>query len=81
MKIEITTAHAASSYGVPVCLINGQLVDDKDGLKSCLEQLGWSRSELAKRTNKSLDAINSYGCGRLPVPANVWLVLRDQLSS
>jgi len=79
MKIKITTNHPASSYGIPVCLVDGELVEDDLGLKACLKSTGWTRGDLAKASGKSLDAINSYASGRLPVPPNVWLVLRDQL--
>lgn len=78
-RIRITTDHAASHYGVPVCLIGGKLVDDPEGLRVCMEALGWSRSDASERTGKSVGAIDRYRSGQLPVPAEVWLVLRDAL--
>ncbi len=77
--ITITTDHEASSYGVPVCLIDGELQDDVDGLRACMAALGWKQADLAERTGKTLPAVGSYLYNRRPVPAEVWLVLRDAL--
>lgn len=80
-KIEITTHHAASSYGQPVCLIDGQLVDDKDGLLACLDALGWDRNVFADKIGKSWRSADAYRYGTMPVPAEVWNVLKDALEA
>ena len=82
MEIEITTNHSQSSYGIPVCLINGDIVDDADGFAAACKALGWSRETVAEKTGKSLGAIDRYrtkGPGAQPVPAEVWNVLKDAL--
>ena len=81
MKIKITTNHPRSSYGVPVCIVDGYLVDDADGFIAACKWLGWSRKKAAEMTGKSLGSIDRYrtkGPGALPVPAEVWNVLRDE---
>lgn len=77
--ITITTGHSASSYGVPVCLVNGKLQDDVNGLRACLEVLGWRQSDLAKHSGKTTKTIQSYLYQDRPVPAEVWLVIKDAL--
>ena len=79
-NITITTTHAASSYGIPVCLIGGQLVDPTPGLLACLDALGWGRQEFAARIGKSEKAADGYRYGK-PIPAEVWNVLRDALEA
>ncbi|WP_013626615.1 helix-turn-helix domain-containing protein [Rubinisphaera brasiliensis] len=79
-NIKITTKHSASSYGCPVCLIGGNLVNDSDGINACREQLGWTQRELAERCGKSLVMAQKYCQGVAPVPAEVWLVLREALT-
>ena len=39
MRIEITTEHSASSYGQPVILVDGELVDSTEGLRAIYEAL------------------------------------------
>ena len=39
MRIEITTEHSASSYGQPVILVDGELVDTQEGLRAIYEAL------------------------------------------
>jgi len=79
MKIIITTNHTRSSYGIPVCLIDGEVVDDWDGFAACCTALGWTRQDAADATGKALGSIDNYRNGRLPVPAEVWNVIRDSL--
>ena len=83
MKIKITNNHSASSYGIPVCLIDGELVDDADGFTACCKALGWSRAEAAEKLGKSIHSIDFYR-SKIPgrsqsVPPNVWLVLGKAL--
>lgn len=80
-SIRITTDHPRSSYGVPVCILGRRVVDDADGLTACMDALGWGRRDLAEHTGKSLSAVDQYRRGDLPVPAEVWLVLRDALAN
>lgn len=81
MSIKITTQHSASSYGIPVCLVDGELVNDSAGIRACMDKLGWGRLETAEKTGKSLGSIDNYLYGRLPVPAEVWNVLRAAICS
>ena len=81
MDIVITTTHAASSYGIPVCIVDGHLVNDAEGIRACMACLGWSRGETAKKTGKSLGALDNYIYGRAPVPAEVWNLLSDEIRS
>lgn len=74
-KITITLDHPRSSYGVPVCLIDGQPVDDADALRACMEHLSLTQAELADLTGKSKGAIESYLYRGRPVPAEVFNVL------
>lgn len=78
-SITITTQHPASHYGSPVCLIDGEVVGDKDGLRACMDRLGWSRATIAEKTGKSLGAIDRYLYADRAVPVEVWNVLRDAL--
>lgn len=77
--IEITTAHPASSYGVPVCLIDGELQDSGPGLQTVLKELEITRPKLCKMTGKSMSSVNQYCAGVIPVPAEVWNVLIDEM--
>ena len=79
MTITITTDHPQSSYGIPVCLLDGDPANDRDGIRACMRELGWSRADAALKTGKTKAAIDKYTGGVSPVPAEVWLVLRDQL--
>lgn len=79
MTIAITTAHPASLHGVPVCLIDGEPVSDREGLKAACKALKWSRPRLSQETGKSLGMIDNYRNGRNPVPAEVWNRLRDAI--
>lgn len=79
MQIEITTNHPASSYGIPVCLIDGQPQDDAAGLRACMELLSWSRAQTGEQTGKSLSSLDAYLYGGKPVPAEVWNVMRDAI--
>ena len=79
MVITITTRHPASSYGIPVCLVDGNIVNDSEGIRACMDKLGWGRLETAEKTGKSLGALDNYLYGRQHVPAEVWNVLRDAL--
>lgn len=82
--IEITTDHPQSSYGIPVCIIDGNIVDDSEGFAASCKALGWTRKTVAERTGKSLGAIDRYrnkGPSTQPVPAEVWNVLSDALAA
>ena len=80
-KIEITLDHARSSYGVPVCLVDGDVVDDADGLRACMKHLGIKQPALAEATGKSKGTIESYLYRGMPVPAEVWNVLSTMLNA
>jgi len=54
-------------------------VDDWDGFAACCTALGWTRQDAADATGKALGSIDNYRNGRLPVPAEVWNVIRDSL--
>lgn len=79
-SIEITTDHPQSSYGVPVCLLNGHPANHSDGIKACMRALGWRIADAAKATGKTARAVQGYRSGETPVPAEVWNVLRDALA-
>jgi len=81
MTITITTDHPQSSYGIPVCLLDGDPVDHGDGIRACMRELGWDRAAASRATGKSMAAIDRYTAGRQVVPAEVWLVLRDALAN
>lgn len=78
-EIEITTDAAESRAGVPVCIVGGVVVEDADGVRACMDELGWSRAVISAATGKSLAAIDQYLYGGRAVPAEVWNVLRDAL--
>jgi len=80
-SIQITTDHPDSLYGVPVCLISGKLIDPAAALVYCTTALGWTWREFAEATNKSEDTYRKYRGGRLNIPAEVWLVIRDALKN
>lgn len=83
-SITITTRHPMSVYGVPVCLVRGSPVDGPEGIRACLERLGWDRHRFAEEIGKSLSAIDAYlsrGPGNRPAPAEVWNVLKDALEN
>jgi hypothetical protein len=81
MKITITTAHSASRCGIPVCLIDGELVPAGPGMLAAIKALGWDRYELADKCGKSRASIDRYAVGLAPVPAEVWNVLKDALEA
>jgi len=80
MKIQITTKHAASSYGQPVCLIDGEMVDPAPGFLACLDHLGWSRADAVEHLGKSRPSVDKYATGERMIPADVWLVLRQAIT-
>lgn len=79
MTIKITTNHSRSSYGIPVCLIDGELVDDSTGIKAAMKALRWKVEDAATATGKTPRTIIGYRTGQFPIPADVWNVLRDAL--
>ena len=79
MTITITTDHPASSYGIPVCLIDGKLAEDADGFRAACHYLGWDRAIATIKTGKSKHPIDLYRTGRRPIPAEVLNALRDEV--
>lgn len=79
MQIEITTKHTESKYGMPVCLIDGELVESSEGFKKIQEFLGLTNFEIAELTGKSTRAVDYYRNGSRVIPAEVWLMLKDML--
>ena len=79
MKFEITTKHSASSYGVPVCLVNGELVEGFDGFKKIQKKLELTNFEIGEFLNRSSRAVDEYRSGKRTIPAEVWLMLDDML--
>lgn len=79
MEFKITTRHPASSYGMPICLIDGQLVDSCHGFKGIQKKLELTNFELGEFLNRSSRAVDEYRSGKRTIPAEVWLMLDDML--
>ena len=77
--LQITTRHEASQHGVPVVTFNGHDVPQARGISLVLEYIGWSLSDLAEATGKSLSTCKKIGSGHRPAPAEVLNVLKDRL--
>ena len=79
-NITITTAHpAVTKPGLPVCLVDEELVEPSEGFCECLSALGWVIPVAAERLGRSEIAVKRMRCGTLDVPAECWNVLRDEL--
>ena len=80
MNITITTDHPDSRNGIPVTIVDGKIVAPNLGLKTCMKTLGWSTQRFCEATGKSPQSYYKYDCGAVTIPAEVWNVLRDELS-
>lgn len=62
--LELTTAHSASSYGQPVFVLNGELIEYAEGVKSLRELKGWSVAEMAGHMGASKRTVEGWEQGR-----------------
>ena len=68
--MTITTAHPASSYGIPVILADdGTLLDTGPGIRAVRESLGMSRIALSDAMGVSKRTVEAWEYGRA-VPAS-----------
>ena len=78
--MEITCNHPNSSYGIPIIVENGEVLDYSEGLKKALEILGWSREELAKKSGYSNGrSIEKFFQGSSVPSAQLLNVLKEAL--
>lgn len=66
MIYRITTDHAASSYGVPVILRGGRLVDYSDGIAGICAARGVTSAEMAEALGVSARTVEGWRVGRQP---------------
>lgn len=67
--MKITTAHVASSYGLPVILDDdGKVMEYSDGIKAVRARLAISTATLALACNVSRRTVEGWEQGK-PVPA------------
>lgn len=79
VQITITTAHPASSYGVPVILLDGEPVDYVEGVTAVRERLNLTHAQLAEKCGVSPRTAEAWAQGR-PVSAAALNVMSDLLS-
>jgi DNA-binding XRE family transcriptional regulator len=78
MSLNITTDHPASSYGLPVFIINNQAIDYADGVKLFRQLNKLSTRDLAKLCGVSPRTVEGWEQGR-PVPAAALNVMKGYL--
>ena len=61
--IKLSTTHSASSYGHPVFIIDGKLVDYCQGLRAARESLCLSRAQLADLLGVSARTVEAWEQG------------------
>lgn len=74
----LTTGHSESSYGIPVFVEDGKVIDYCDGIKRLLKiisdreglcSIPKARATLAKKTNVSARTVQGWEQGRRPSPS------------
>jgi len=80
--LAVTTRHAASRYGRPICLsVCKEVVRDRDFLREFLETHCYSRKGFSALLGGKWTprAVRSWLEGRRPIPTDVLLVIGDIL--
>lgn len=67
--MTVTTKHPASSYGMPVILDGGRVVDYAAGIKAIRAALGWSTQQLADACGVSRRTVEGWEQDRMPTAA------------
>jgi len=67
--MKITTRHPASSYGMPVIIDGGHVVDYAAGIKAIRAKLGWGTQQLADVCGVSRRTVEGWEMGRPPTAA------------
>ncbi|MFT3992511.1 MAG: helix-turn-helix transcriptional regulator [Luteolibacter sp.] len=67
--MRVTTKHPASSYGMPVIIDGGRVVDYATGIKAIRAKLGWSKQQLADACGVSPRTVEGWEMGRPPTAA------------
>ena len=66
MRLQLTTDHSASSYGVPVFVRGRELLDYAPGIRALRETLALTQRELAERCGVSRRTAEGWEQGRMP---------------
>lgn len=80
-EIEITLNHPEARFGIPVCLVDGKRLPDRDALRAIQRKLGIRRAEAAAMCGKRLRGYDAYLRGEIDVPANAWNAFALALAS
>jgi len=68
MALKLTTTHSASSYGQPVFVLDGQLIDAPQGVKALRQLKGWDQAQLALEMGASVRTVQGWEQGRPIMP-------------
>ena len=75
---KLTTDHSASSYGIPVFVCGGELLENGKGVEGVRKERGWSTAQLGEICGVSARTVEGWEQGRT-VPTEAIMRLNHEL--